>query len=287
MWYLLRSSLRYDVAVILLSVIFAPQLVYLFRHFFQSIVQLAFVLPHIIRRRRFVTALVTINAIALSALLFGFFCQSVLAYAAAAYNEAMNHEEISRQRLIAVANAVEATQGPMAAVPVLRRIEKLFPGDQRNFVIADKIKAINDQDVASRRLFNRAELLQNSSKHMLAVQTLRSSIAIAPFNLSAREALVRYQLKFAEARADIETFYSGCHSDSLSEVPTAIDKIAFIVRDPTSVQRLSRAAVSSSVLSRRLFYQLCAHALRHKTSEDYRTSLERALFKTEKEPEDE
>jgi hypothetical protein len=279
LWYVLRSELRYDVVALSLLVIFSPQIVLAFRYFIHSIVQISFLSPHLILKRKFFFFMAAIICCLGSSMFFGLFLQSIAAYAAVVVHEVQNYEDISRQRLINVANTVEATSGPIAALPIYQRVLRLFPDDDRNPIIERKIRTATDQNAASRKIMSRAQKFQSQNEDILAIQAYRSALAIFPYNSEARQAIMNYQARFAADRSNIESFYVQCRKGQLGYILDNIDGLWFSVRDITSAKKLSQSIAQDYEATRRFYFQICQPALRQNSFSEYYSSVESMLFK--------
>jgi tetratricopeptide (TPR) repeat protein len=279
LWYVLRSELKYDVIAVSLLVIFAPQVIYVLRYFCQSVVQMCFVAPHLLMRGRIALLVLTIACCFGSAFLFGLFVHSVVTYAAVIYNELNNYEEISRQRLINEANAVELTYGRVAAIPIYKRVLSIFADDPRNSKIEENILHAKDQDAASKRLTARAITLQNEKKDILAIEAYRMALAIFPHNADARKAIASYQGRLSADRAKVDSFFEQCKQMNLRFIIENIDSFWFSVRDMGSIKTLTRALQLGGEPGQRVYFQICNDALKRNGPSEYFASVEHALFK--------
>jgi hypothetical protein len=206
----------------------------------------------------------------------------VLAYGAAAAREYQKHDQIFRQRLINLANITEKIDGPLAALPVYRRILRIYPDNQFNDTIDAKIRTTLNYNQVSQAFVVKAEQLGGEKKDRLAIASYKAALLVWPVNAVANRALGEYREKFTQAKQDISEFYAKCKSQDLSGIMETSDKLTFVINDVNSIKRFSDLAVMAPDDRQRLFLQICGDPLKRQSANDFYDSLRMELFNAAK-----
>ncbi|WP_441261156.1 hypothetical protein AB7008_48185 [Bradyrhizobium sp. 521_C7_N1_3] len=275
--YLLFSELKYDLLAIAALAALSPQILAAAKWSLDTSIRLTFHGSYcLIRRERRLTGIFLIASLLIAALSLGLFLQAVESYAFVAAREYHYSGQINHNRMIDQANALGKTH-LSDSIALLREIGKSDPDNPDRAIDAyieryEKIRSSSDQ------LAQAGESLAQRNSYALAIVYYQLAVRIFRDNQFAKDRIAKYKDRFDGSKANLEQFFLLCKDQgNLRTLVDRIDDFGFAVREPASVRRLKAKGMDDDTAGR-IYLQLCADALHHKSPEEYIASLRTQIF---------